>query len=119
MISIEQLNEEISLVENETPTHTSMQKLAAMYTVRDHILDNSNVVVSEYKDILPSYTVYCNNKKKYKLGEITDGPVLQSMNSLCREIKEFLQAIYSSTESAEERQALSSALNQFLLIYNK
>ena len=119
MISIEELNEEISLVENETPTHTSMQKLAAMYIVRDHMSEPSNVVVAEYKDILPSYTLYCTNKKKYKMGEITDAPVMQSMNNLSREIKEFLQALYTSTESDTERQSLFSALNEFLLIYNK
>ena len=118
MISIDELNEEIIIIENEPATHTSMQKLANLYIVRDHILSN-NKVVAEYRDILPSYSIYCNNKKKYKLGEITETPVIQSMNILGKEIKEFLQAIYSSTESDLERQTLFSALNDFLLIYNK
>ena len=118
MISIDELNEEITIVENEPATHTSMQKLANLYTVRDHMLSD-NKVVAEYKDILPSYSVYCNNKKKYQLGEITETPVIQSMSNLGKEIKEFLQAIYSSTESDLERQTLFSALNDFLLIYNK
>ena len=41
MISIEQINGEISLLEQEMPTHAVMQKLANLYTVRDHIIINS------------------------------------------------------------------------------
>lgn len=37
MISIEQLNGEIAVLEEEKPTHIVMQKLASLYTVRDHI----------------------------------------------------------------------------------
>ena len=38
MISIEQITGEISALEEETPTHAVMQKLAALYTVRDHMI---------------------------------------------------------------------------------
>lgn len=37
MISIEQLNGEISILEDEIPTHVIMQKLANLYTIRDHM----------------------------------------------------------------------------------
>ena len=37
MISIEQLNGEIAVLEAEHPTHIVMQKLASLYIVRDHI----------------------------------------------------------------------------------
>jgi hypothetical protein len=37
MISIEQLNGEISMLEDEVPTHAIMQKLASLYIIRDHI----------------------------------------------------------------------------------
>ena len=38
MISIEQISGEISSLEEEKPTHMTMQKLAALYTVRDHMI---------------------------------------------------------------------------------
>ena len=38
MISIEQINGEISTLEDQTPTHAVMQKLANLYTVRDHMM---------------------------------------------------------------------------------
>jgi len=37
MISIEQINGEIAVLEEEVPTHAIMQKLSALYTVRDHM----------------------------------------------------------------------------------
>lgn len=49
MISIEQINGEIAVLEDQVPTHTTMQKLAALYTVRDHMVikpDSAGSVVS-------------------------------------------------------------------------
>lgn len=37
MISIEQINGEIAVLEEEKPTHIAMQKLASLYVVRDHM----------------------------------------------------------------------------------
>lgn len=46
MISIEQLNGEIAVLEEEKPTHIVMQKLASLYTVRDHLgIGNMQVAV--------------------------------------------------------------------------
>lgn len=48
MISIEQITGEISALEEETPTHAVMQKLANLYVVRDHMIIQSPVAaVSE------------------------------------------------------------------------
>ena len=38
MISLDQINGEIAVLEEEKPTHVSMQKLAALYVVRDHLV---------------------------------------------------------------------------------
>lgn len=38
MISMEQISGEIAALEEEKPTHSVMQKLAALYTVRDHMV---------------------------------------------------------------------------------
>lgn len=37
MITIEQINGEIAALNSERPTYVVMEKLAALYTVRDHI----------------------------------------------------------------------------------
>ena len=54
MISIEQLNGEISMLEDEVPTHVIMQKLANLYIIRDHIAVGQNKI--EQKEEL--YTTY-------------------------------------------------------------
>ena len=51
MISIEQLNGEIAMLEEEVPTHVIMQKLANLYTVRDHI----SVAKPEQEELYTSY----------------------------------------------------------------
>ena len=38
MISIEQIGGEIAQLEEEKPTHATMQKLSALYIVRDHMI---------------------------------------------------------------------------------
>lgn len=38
MISIEQISGEIASLEEEKPTHAAMQKLSALYIVRDHMI---------------------------------------------------------------------------------
>lgn len=54
MISIEQLNGEIAVLEEEMPTHVIMQKLANLYTIRDHMsIGQSNK--SEQEDVYTSY----------------------------------------------------------------
>lgn len=37
MISMEQITGEIAALEEEKPTHVTMQKLASLYVVRDHM----------------------------------------------------------------------------------
>ena len=37
MISMEQISGEIAALEEERPTHVTMQKLASLYIVRDHM----------------------------------------------------------------------------------
>lgn len=56
MISMEQINGEIAVLEEEKPTHLVMQKLASLYAVRDHMTithENPpvNVSVSTVPDI--------------------------------------------------------------------
>lgn len=55
MISIEQLNGEISVLEDETPTHVVMQKLASLYTVRDHMMTVPNSVPSSVVSVVPPF----------------------------------------------------------------
>ena len=52
MISIEQLSGEIAALESERPTHVVMQKLAALYTVRDHLLLDVDTMQSKADNLV-------------------------------------------------------------------
>ena len=45
MISMEQISGEIAALQEEKPTHVTMQKLAALYTVRDHMVIDAQPVI--------------------------------------------------------------------------
>ena len=66
----------------------------------------------ELSDILPSYLQYINTKRKYQLREISDEAVYINMKALCREIKEFIQTLYSSTDTEKEREILVQTLKE-------
>lgn len=56
MISLEQLDGEIAALEEKDPTYVIMQKLAALYTVRDHmVLERNNNPVMVTLETIPSF----------------------------------------------------------------
>ena len=57
MISIEQINGEIAVLEEEKPTHVIMQKLAALYTVRDHIVIDSPTPTAIISETVPEFMI--------------------------------------------------------------
>lgn len=116
-MNIDEINTAISeLVSGET-TFATCQKLASLYTVREHLMpadDTEAKVISEYSDILPSYRIYCETKRNYQLNKLTISAVTDAMHNLCTEINEFLHIIYANTETQDERSILRDKLNQFI-----
>ena len=55
MISLEQLDGEIAALEEKDPTYVTMEKLAALYTVRDHMVLEKNNPVTVTLDTVPSF----------------------------------------------------------------
>ena len=51
MISMEQINGEIAMLEDEKPTHVIMQKLASLYIVRDHMTIPETAPKSRYTPV--------------------------------------------------------------------
>ena len=53
MISLEQISGEIAVLEEEKPTHVTMQKLANLYTVRDHmVLDTQSQPIAAISEVV-------------------------------------------------------------------
>jgi len=96
------------LEKNDDTSLSNIRNLSALYIVRDHlsIEESNDKTVSELNDILPSYIQYKAIKRKYQLGEASKERVLSYLKSVCKEIKEFMQTLYSGTDMQEERDIL-------------
>lgn len=123
MLNIEEINNTIAELESSSTTFANCQKLASLYIVREHyknsftaVVDGynevENNVIYEYKDILPDYQHYCNVKRQYQLGEVTELAVISAMEEVCKEVKEFITTLYSSTDIPKERELISNMIEK-------
>ena len=114
-MNIKDIEETIDTLENASNTFDNAFKLSALYIIREHmkpvLKSKIDTVESELKDILPQYQSYVSIRRDFQLGKTTEEAVLKVLESLCQEIKEFLQALYASTSSPQERTLLIEACN--------
>lgn len=114
MLNINEVNNTITELENGDTTFASCQKLASLYIIRDNFkhAETKNEVEHELADILPQYKEYCNIKRRYQLKELTESAVITAMQGVCKEITEFIQMLYGSTDMPEERTMIHNMLVQ-------
>lgn len=104
MINLDMINNTIEELENADTNFSNCEKLASLYIVKRFYKEQENdVVEEEFHDILPQYKKYCDIKRQYQLGETSQERVLSTLESVCTEIQEFFQTLYSSTDIPEER----------------
>ena len=72
----------------------------------------SSHIAKETRDILPAYFDYVEAKRKYQLKEATKEKVIDSLKTLSEELKDLIRVIYRNTDTPEERNLLSQALQQ-------
>lgn len=113
-MDITTINGLIDELENTETSLSNIRNLSALYTVKTHMLgtpkfDNTS---KELSDIFPSYINYINTKRKYQLHEITDEALYIALQSLCTEIKEFIQALYSGTDTQKERELIIAMIKE-------
>ena len=110
------INNLIEDTENSETTLSNIRNLSALYNVRNILLNNKEETQTqtetELKDILPSYLGYINIKRKYQLHKTTNENVIIAMKALCTEIKEFIQTLYSSTDTPQERDIIKEMLKE-------
>lgn len=115
-MDINTINNLIKDTENSETTLSNIRNLSALYNVRNTLLNNKEETQTqtetELKDILPSYLGYINIKRKYQLHKTTNENVIISMEALCNEIKEFIQTLYSSTDTPQERDIIKEMLKE-------
>lgn len=113
-MTIQNLNALIEELEQSESSLSNIRNLSSLYIVRKEMIENINYdkVQTELDDILPSYIDYVLTKKKFQLNELTEQAVFISMNTLCKEIREFIQSLYSNTDTPKEREILKNLINQ-------
>lgn len=117
VLNIDEINRTINTLENGDTTYDSCLKLASLYIVRQNINKRVNEasrtsVEREYDDILPLYQNYVDIKYQYQLGQISSDVVISSMGSVCKEIREFIQTLYSCTDMNEERELIKQMFQE-------
>ena len=111
MLDLNEIRDTINeLEDSDNISFNTCEKLAALYTILDHHLNDRSPVIQEYSEILPSYQLYCKIKRKFELNEINDEAVRVAIKSLCSEIKDFLMILYSNTSTDLERNELQKML---------
>ena len=110
MLNLQEIDDTIEELENGPTTFDTCIKLSALYNIKEHLQDATmkleNDVEKELSDILPHYRKYVEVKRAFQHSEADKAAVLALMQSVCAEIKEFLMVLYSSTDTAEERDFL-------------
>ena len=113
MLDLQEINNTIEELEDSNTTFDVCNKLASLYIVREYMQKSvHNNVETELKDILPKYREYCKVRKRYQLGEIEEIAVQNAMQYVCKEIKEFMQILYTSTYNDTERIMLRNLVSE-------
>ena len=110
MLDLTLIENTIQELEEKETTFANCEKLAYLYACRDNLARDE--VEEELDDILPYYTKYRDIKRRYQLHQTIDHEVLQGMTNVCRELKEFINALYSSTEMHKERVLIRDMLQE-------
>ena len=113
-MTLQNLNDLIEELEQADSSLSNIRNLSSLYIVRKEMIENIKYdkVQTELNDILPSYIDYVITKKKFQLNELTEQAVFISMNTLCKEIREFIQSLYSNTDTPKEREILKNLITQ-------
>ena len=119
MVKLDEIREAITEIEEQGVSFQNCERLAALYTIIDHKLNEINPVIQEYSEILPSYQLYCKVKRKYEMKDIDEETVRVAVKTLCEEIKDFLVILYSNTNTEMERAEIKKMLNSLNFFDNK
>lgn len=113
MVDLHEVNTAIKGLESQELTFDICQKLANLYIIKEY-QENTDEVVAEYNDILPSYRKFCEVKRAYQLAEISEETVYKQLELLCSEISEFLHILYNNTDTQHEHDIIERMLKTII-----
>ena len=106
-MQIQSIENAIMELETAETTVKNVSELADLYIIRDHYKNTNSASTQsadrELKDILPQYVEYIRIKRRFQRGDMSEEAVIKSIQSVCKEIVDFINALYSGTDLPEER----------------
>lgn len=122
-MDIQSIEDAIETLVNSDTTYDNVQELASLYIVHENLNSPLKTMVdganNELEDILPYYIKYRDIKRKYQFNQTTEGEVIQGMKKVCKELAEFIDALYSGTDMNKERLCIKNMLVQLNEKYSK
>ena len=113
MLDLEVIDQTIEELENSDTTFFNCQNLASLYIVRDKL--GGTKLDKELRDILPTYRSYCEIKKKYQMKELPEEAVINAMTNVSKEVKEFIDTLYSGTDLEMERNIINDMIKNLYI----
>lgn len=112
IMDIKIIEEMIEELEDSDTTYANVEDLASLYIVKEKLDVSTDNVVKELNDILPAYNVYKTVKRNYQLNGIDKSKVIRQLEFVCKELKDFVGILYSSSDSQEEREIILKTIKE-------
>ena len=117
-MDIIEINNAIKELESADSSLSNVRNLASLYIVQgqmqgklNSVLQQSNdAVLTELYEVVPSYKQYVIAKRRRQLNEISEDLVLDTLSRLGKELKDFIQSLYTATASENERIMLAKIM---------
>lgn len=120
------IDDAIYELEQAETNFANCERLADLYIIKEHFKKYPPVlrglyddVEEELNDIAPQYKKYIEIKQKYQMHELSESVVLNSLAGVCKEIVDFIQILYSSTDFPDERKIIAKTLNDLSKKYTE
>lgn len=115
------IDEAIESLEQEDTTVDNVKELSALYICREYLIKSNPVNISERElsEIFPYYRKYLDIKRRYQLDLTTEGEVIKGIKAVCKELTDFVDAMYSGTDMNKERLCIRQMLSALNDKYNK
>lgn len=123
-MDITSIAEAIKNLEAGDTTYDTVQELASLYIVYEHLVGFSDFVRrdnvnEELQDIMPYYMKYRDIKRRYQFNQTNEGEVIQGIKNVCQEITEFIETLYSGTDMNKERRCIKDMISKLNTKFNK
>ena len=106
-MNLTEIENTIEELESGETTFVNCQKLASLYTVRDHFREQDQAAnVVPRRSVLQTYLDYCEIKGQYQKHMLPAESVAESLGYVCEELKELIGLLYSNSDMEMERNML-------------